>query len=446
MNVVELEIFSLYKSALLDYLNGGGEHALRWAYEFGRRALAKEIRSIDLIASHQETLEELLANVSSKEESVRLTQSATYFLMESLSSFEMTFRGYREAIATLQQSEERYRRLIDTARDVIYTLTTEGIIKSLNPVFETITGWARTDWIGKPFMPLIHPDDLPLALGIHSFVLSGQTPPVFDLRICAFDGGYRVTEITTVPEIYQGKVIGTFGIARDITERKETQDQLKKLAKRVLDAQEEERRRLARELHDDLCQWLSGMKLTIGMVEESVSADKKSSAKLRKIKDQINDRIVEVRSLSTLLRPPALDDFGISVAMERYCDDYSKIYELQISFDKDGTDRVHYPTEIEIAFYRILQEALSNVVKHSHAHAVLVSLKEKGSSLGLEISDDGIGIPSEPVKQKPTNGHGFGLISMRERAELLGGTFHLVSTAGKGTMIHIDIPLPSNDI
>ncbi|MFI5251264.1 MAG: PAS domain S-box protein [Bacteroidota bacterium] len=440
MREIKAQLIAEYKAALTAYLEGGGESSLRWAYEFGRRALVEELRSIDLIAMHEQAFKEMLQSTRSVHECAELLPRASDFLLESLSPFELTFRGYRDALNTLQQSEERYRTLVETARDVIYTLSPEGNIKSLNPVFEKLTGWRRSEWLGKSFHTLIHPDDLPIAVEIHKRVMNGDSPPVFEIRIGSREKGYHVEEITTVPEYHNGKIIGAIAIARDITDRKQVQEQLQILAKRVIQAQEEERRNLARELHDDLCQWLSGMKLTIGMMEESILDNKPVSNKLRKIQHQINNRIIEVRRMATTLRPSALDDFGMSVALERLCEDYEKIHKTKITFRKTDTHRDHYPSEVEIAIYRIAQEALSNIVKHANAKNAIVSFTQTDETVMLEIEDDGTGIDQNKVKARKAEGGGLGLISMKERSILLGGTMQYESSPEKGTKIQVQIP------
>ena len=143
MNIVEE-----YKSALGNYLHNGGEESLRRAYELGRKAIAEDLGSIDMIITHQQALQELLRAARTADDSAQLTEAASTFLAEMFSPFEMTFLGFRDALNTIQQSEERYRTMIESAQDVIYTLSTDGIIKSLNPVFEKVTGWKPSDWIG----------------------------------------------------------------------------------------------------------------------------------------------------------------------------------------------------------------------------------------------------------------------------------------------------------
>lgn len=133
-----------------------------------------------------------------------------------------------EAEEALRKSEERYRGLVETAPDVIYTLSAEGIITSLNSVFEKITGWSRSEWLRKSFEPLVHPEDLPIAVETFQQVLRGESPLPYELRILSKSGDYLVGEFTSTPQIRNGKVVGEFGIARDVTERKRAEEELRK--------------------------------------------------------------------------------------------------------------------------------------------------------------------------------------------------------------------------
>lgn len=146
-------------------------------------------------------------------------------------SHDITKRKQMEE--TLQESEGRYRNLIETSREVIYTLSAEdGTITSLNPAFEKLTGWSRAEWLGKSFTGIVHPDDLSLAIETFQRVWRGETVPSYELRVLSKSGGYVVGEFTSVPDIVNGKVIGEFGVARDITQRKKTEKELRESEQR----------------------------------------------------------------------------------------------------------------------------------------------------------------------------------------------------------------------
>jgi PAS domain S-box-containing protein len=143
---------------------------------------------------------------------------------------DITERKRTETV--LRESERQYRRLVENSLDIIFTLSTDGKFSSLNPAFETITGWSRAEFLGKSFTPIIHPDDLPLAMEILQSVLQGETPPIFELRVLSKSGEHIVGQFTATPQIQKGKVSGLLGIARDITKLKKVNEDLRKSEER----------------------------------------------------------------------------------------------------------------------------------------------------------------------------------------------------------------------
>jgi hypothetical protein len=132
----------------------------------------------------------------------------------------------------LRRSEQRYRDLVESARDVIFTISPEGVITSLNPVFETLTGWPRAAWVGKDFGPLLHPEDLPAGLDRVRSVIGGAAPPPFEIRVQRQGGGHLTVELTATPQVQEGRVVGVLGVARDVTERKKSEEALRESEER----------------------------------------------------------------------------------------------------------------------------------------------------------------------------------------------------------------------
>ncbi len=255
MKLTLIDIQEQFAVALSDYLAGKGEGALQQAYELGRNAIVEGYSFLDLLKIHEEAIGALLEDSGHVHQSVEMMTSATQFLAEVLSPFEMTHRGFRDAIEELKKqaneltamnrqleaeineraeaerklrnSEKLYRTLVDTARDLIYTLSTDGVITSLNPAVESLTGWERSAWVGKYFAPIVHPDDLALAAGEFGKVLAGEVSDVFEVRVRTKRGEYLVVECITTPQLHEGQVVGMLGIARDITARKRAEEQLR---------------------------------------------------------------------------------------------------------------------------------------------------------------------------------------------------------------------------
>ena len=272
-----------------------------------------------------------------------------------------------------------------------------------------------------------------------------------DYRTC---NGTTFPVLLTVSPVYDyDELIGFVFLARDITEQKHLQHQLLEIARRrtedlqhfavsVQRAQEEERRRIARELHDDLGQRLSGMKFAIDILEDAIPQNKKKIiAKLRNIRNQIVEMITEIRRISSNLHPSVLDDFGLVIALQLLCKEFEKVHALKTAFQTSGSIPEHFDPQAEIALYRITQEALSNVAKHAQATEVTVQLSGEGNVIALSVKDNGKGFEMEKARTMRNGDQGLGLVSMKERAELLGGTFGIESQRNYGTKIHVKIPL-----
>ncbi|MBI4429408.1 MAG: PAS domain S-box protein [Ignavibacteriales bacterium] len=219
-----------YKAALRSYLAGAGEPALQRAFELGRKAVEEGMGSIDLALVHHDALANNLVQVPNLEEGMRVAKLGSNFFAETLAPIEMSHRGFQDAILTLKASEERYRTVVETALDVIYTLSVHGTLTSLNPVFEAITGWSREEWIGKHFIGLIHHEDLGRALSMFEKTLRGEIPEMFELRVVAKSGSILVGEFKATPQFQDGNVVGVLGIARDITERKRAEERIREQA------------------------------------------------------------------------------------------------------------------------------------------------------------------------------------------------------------------------
>lgn len=214
---------------LREYLQGGGEIALQGGHELGRNALVAGMSIAEMAKIHFEALVSILDGRSGSDDCIDIGRRAGKVFSESLSTYEMTHRGLQEAHATLQESERRYREMVEVIPDVIFTLSLDGRVTSLNPAFESITGWSREEWLGKPLDPYIHPEDLPCARRLFERVLRRETQPIFELRVLAKSGEYLVKEMTATPVVREGEVVGVVGMARDITRRRRAEEALRSL-------------------------------------------------------------------------------------------------------------------------------------------------------------------------------------------------------------------------
>ena len=250
----------------------------------------------------------------------------------------------------------------------------------------------------------------------------------------------------------QDNFIQARAFVRDITERKKAEaaekrgKNLQSLSLQIISVQEEERRRISRELHDDAGQALTAMKINLEMLEKEIP---ESSTNIRKrlteTKQLLTHTLKEVRSLSFELRPSLLDHFGILSAIRGYSKNFSERTNINVEVrGKNITGR--FPPEIEILFYRCVQEALTNVAKHSEAKSVTIDIVQYESKLCMKIKDSGNGFDVNRHFEKNVNGSSLGLFGMRERVALLGGKLKIHSEKNKGTELEILAPLKFNTI
>lgn len=211
-------------------------------------------------------------------------------------------------------------------------------------------------------------------------------------------------------------------------------EQLHQLTQYTERAREEERKAISRELHDDLGQSLTAVKIDLGIIRQNVS-DSNVVAKINKISTLVGDTIKTVQRLTSQLRPEILDDLGLESAIEWYTQEFSQRTGVEVLLEMDSGIAIAPDTSLTL--FRIMQESLTNIARHAKATRVEIALKSTGESINFRISDNGIGITETGLKSKKS----FGLIGMKERADSLGGTFDIYGENGHGTVIKLIFPL-----
>lgn len=319
----------------------------------------------------------------------------------------------------------------------------------MNLAFEKITGWLRSEWLGKHFGNIIHPDDLPLAIKTFQKALQGETPPPYELRILSRSGEYLIGEFTTTPQYKNGKVVGEFGIARDITERKQAeekiytyQEQLRSLASELSLIEERERRRIATELHDHISQSLAIAKLRLGSLRELISSVDFVGS-LDEIHELIDQTVQYTRSLTFELSPPILYELGLEPALEWLAEQIQEKHGILVNFEDDRQPKP-MSEEIRISLFKSVRELLINIVKHAKANQVKVSIRREDNNIQITVEDDGIGFSPSEDKQLGKI-PGYGLFSIHERLKYLGGFLEIESKPGQGTRVTLVAPLEKKE-
>jgi signal transduction histidine kinase len=223
-------------------------------------------------------------------------------------------------------------------------------------------------------------------------------------------------------------------------ELRQTEMLRRQLMERGIDLQEEERKRIARELHDQTSQRLTSVLMALGFLGESESMEE-VQARVRDLRSAVAQTLEEVHDLALELRPRLLDDLGLVAALRHYLREFRDKSHIPVDLQVVGLDDERLPPRIETALYRIAQQALVNVARHAQADTVGVLLEHRDTLVVLIVEDDGIGFDVEQVMGSHVQEGNLGLYGMRERASLLGGTFTIESTPGAGTSIFADVPL-----
>jgi signal transduction histidine kinase len=219
----------------------------------------------------------------------------------------------------------------------------------------------------------------------------------------------------------------------------EQRENLRAMAERVVAAQEQERQRISRELHDDLGQALTTHLLELRNLQSDLTLPVEVMfERLQALHDQAFEISVKIRTLARDLRPPVLDALGLKDAMQTYCTEFSRRTHLPIHFEVDA-DLPTLPDAYNLTLYRVLQEALTNIVKHAHATQAWVELSLDDSAINLTVQDDGRGLAEDPIQPR-----GIGLSGLQERLTIAGGDLHLTSSADKGTILSAQLAMPGN--
>ena|GEM_PF-1075980 len=225
---------------------------------------------------------------------------------------------------------------------------------------------------------------------------------------------------------------------RILAEARQYQSHLQQLSSQVLSAHEAERKRIARELHDDTAQALTSILVRLRLLERSAeNGDLRDS--MEELRDLTSSTLDSVRQMAVDLRPTALDDLGLVAALRSYTEKFSTRWPIRIEFSSNGLQR-RLPAEVELVLYRVIQEALSNVAKHSGASSAQVALSRRSNVVIAVVSDDGHGFDVDEVTRSGRGG--LGLFGMRERLALVGGSLRIESADGRGTQITARVPLP----
>src|SRR5215213_3439076 len=386
---------------------------------------------------HARLAETLAAHAATAIRNAQLFEQSQRYVAE----LEERIAERKRAETALRESEERYRELFENAKDAIYVHDLDGTYLSINRAAEKLSGYSREEIIGHNFKEFVAPEHVKYVRDSFWKKLAQQGETAYEVDVIAKDGRRVPIEVSSRAIYENGVLVGVQGMARDITERKLAQDALQMFSRQLIDAQEEERRRIARELHDQIGQILTAVKMNLHSMQQFCHGSEAGSY----VKDNIeavDEALRLVRDLSVELRPPILDDLGLTTALRWYVDRYTKRTAMNVDVVIDLPDEnERFSRELETACFRIAQEALTNVVRHAKATQVLLRLTRSDDVLILTVKDDGVGFDVERLHKRAPRVATLGLVSMQERAHAAGGIIEIDSAPSNGTEIRFSRPL-----
>lgn len=432
MKAKPVKLSDQYCSALESYLSDGGEKALESAYEIGRSALNQGLGVLEMASLHHEALKRLITSWVSAEDAVKKAGDIERFFVESLTPFEMTHRGFREANQALRESEERYRELFENANDIVFTTDLKGNFTSINKAGERATGYGRDEAPSKTFAEVVPPEYSDIARRMIERKTIGKTPTTHELELLSRDGRRVPLEVSTRLILHENTPVGVQGIARDITERRRAQDALRKSN----EALEEQAKNIAHALHDDAGQLLATVHIAL---EDAIGGvPSKDHRRFEKVKEYLFDIEDHLRRFSHELRPTVLDDLGLQAGLEFLANNVSKRTGIFVKFENSVDGRL--PSPVETALYRITQEALTNITRHAQAKNAFLKLHANGKNISYSIRDDGVGFDAGSEMARRGQ-RGLGLVGIQMRLDAFGGSFSIKSAPEKGSELFITIPL-----
>ena len=350
---------------------------------------------------------------------------------------EIERRAHEIERKTQQTAEQA--KLLDLANDAIVVRTARDRIAYWNRGAERLYGWTKEEALGRSTHELLH-----TRFPFPSSQIQDSDRWEGELQQVKRDGSQIIvaSRWTTLRD-RDGKFAGGLEINTDITARRQAEDAARRLSGRLLSLQDDERRRIARELHDSLGQYLVSLKVNLDLLS-GAAHEERESALITECLHAVQSCLSDTRTISHLLHPPLLDEAGLASAARWYVEGFAERSGLEVSLDI-APDLERLDREIETTLFRILQEALTNVHHHAGGSIVRIILQVDAEQVYLEVSDNGKGIPPERLRRlreddSPT---GVGLAGMRERVRDLGGTL-TISSASPGTTIAVAIPVPQH--
>ncbi len=360
-------------------------------------------------------------------------------------------REYRQAQDELHESEKLMRGVAEALGEGLLIQNGRGELVMMNPEAERLLGWTEEEMLGRKVFDVIYwqeqeesqPGDFCQQLS--DVLVNGSSYRSESDVFVRKDGSLMIVSFITSPIMECGKLVASVTAFQDIGLRKQAEndlilsrEQLRDLTAHQQSVREEERTRIARELHDELGQMLTGVKLDAMWLANRMSGENPAIVgKIASMSKLIDETLDAMRRVAADLRPVMLDDLGLAAAVEWLSEEFGKHADISVQLELELEHEDDINAGVATAIFRIVQECLTNISRHAQAKHVLISLDCHDGKLMLMLSDDGKGMPDTDKSKR----NSYGIIGMRERAHSFGGTLHLLSIPGEGTTVVAIIPI-----
>jgi two-component system sensor histidine kinase DegS len=342
-------------------------------------------------------------------------------------------------------SEQKYRHLFEAASDAIWLQDTDGLFIEGNRAWNKLTGFTVEEVKGITVAKYLSKKALAIAREVRHKLVTGQAfEQPYEQSLFTRSGLEKTVKMSTNALVSDGKITGFSHVARDITLEKQQQENVRAYIQQITRVQEEERKRIARDLHDDVSPDI----IVLIQKLDNITSTQRPKADIRESLDAVRAQAVKalegLRATAQGLRPRIIDDLGLVAALEWIAEEFERDQKIHITVETGDMEK-KLSSETQILLFRIAQEALNNIRKHARASNVTIRLKEAKNEIKMIVTDDGRGFRAPEKIEGMVSAGRLGLMGMHERARLLNGDLEIKSAVGEGTEITVRIPGPGEE-
>ncbi len=342
-------------------------------------------------------------------------------------------------------SEQKYRHLFEAASDAIWVQDVNGLFVDGNRAWQRLSGYSVEEVKGDHVSKYLGKKALALAREVRHKLVTGQAfEQPYEQKLLTKGGAEKLVKMSTNALLTEGEITGFSHVARDITLEKQQQENVRAYIQQITRVQEEERKRIARDLHDDVSPDI----IVLIQKLDNITSTQRPRAEVRAALDEVREQAVMalegLRATAQGLRPRIIDDLGLEAALEWIAEEFEHDQKIHIGVETTGMER-KLSSETQILLFRIAQEALNNIRKHAHATKASIRLAVGESEIKMAVTDNGRGFKAPEKIEGMVSAGRLGLMGMHERARLLDGDLRIKSTVGEGTEITVRLPWPAED-